>query len=146
MIAKENLIKELGWTVNENGVFVHDFGEEILCLYSSTENDLVTFFDRNGKKHVYPLDTYGKDWKCFPIDFRDLTAWDDVAPIIAKAFHAEYDDDEILTLTEDEADRIANLMESLGFPAVCTGYYDPEDDARDGINNNYTGKWYVTTF
>ena len=52
--------------------------------------------------------------------------------------------DEILTNSETAADAIADLLESIGFDYVNTGYYDPEEDARDGISDHYTGKWYVS--
>lgn len=56
----------------------------------------------------------------------------------------EFDGEEILTDEEATADIIADFIESLGFDYVKTGYYDPEEDARDGINDDHTGKWYVS--
>lgn len=146
MIAKENLIRELNNTLECNAVYVHDLRVSVvtLCLYSSVEEDEVIFTDRCGNLNSYPIETYGTDWIAYPLEARDLTKWDDVAEPIAKAFHADYAGDEILTLTEEQADRIANLLESLGFDYAITGYYDPKEDARDGIDDDYTGKWYVT--
>lgn len=56
--------------------------------------------------------------------------------------------DEILCRTESAADAIADLIESL-YRAddedilVCTGYYDPDEDARNGETDRFTGWWYV---
>ena len=56
----------------------------------------------------------------------------------------EFDGEEILTEDEATADIIADFIESLGFDYAKTGYYDPEEDARDGIHDDHTGKWYVS--
>ena len=55
---------------------------------------------------------------------------------------------EILVKTESTANTIADLIEML-YKAdekevvVCTGYYDPEEDERDGLVDECTGWWYV---
>ena len=58
--------------------------------------------------------------------------------------HLEFDGEEILTNDEITAEIVADFVESLGFDYVKTGYYDPEEDARDGICDDHTGKWYVS--
>lgn len=56
--------------------------------------------------------------------------------------------DEILVRTESAANTIAYLIEML-YKAdekevvVCIGYYDPEEDKRDGMVDECTGWWYV---
>lgn len=56
--------------------------------------------------------------------------------------------DEILCRTEEAANAIANLIESM-YKAqgedvlTITGYYDPEEDERNGEVDRYTGWWYV---
>lgn len=146
MLTKENLIRELNNTLERNAVYVHELRTSVvtLCLYSSTEDGEVIFTDRCGNLRSYRKSTYGTDWICYPLEARELIRWDDVAEPIAKAFGAVDAGDEILTETEEKADRIANLLEALGFDYVRTGYYDPEEDARDGINDRYTGKWYLS--
>ena len=145
MMTKEKEM-EIERTLENNAVYIRDQIDDTvtLCLYSSTEGDEMVFTDRCGNLRSYRKSTYGTEWVCYPLEARDLIKWDDVAEPIAKAFHAEYAGDEILTLTEEQADRIANLLESLGFDYAITGYYDPKEDARDGIDDNYTGKWYVS--
>ena len=45
---------------------------------------------------------------------------------------------------EDAADVLADLFDQMfGQRVAVTGWYDPEEDARDGINDEYTGKYYV---
>ena len=56
--------------------------------------------------------------------------------------------DEILCRTESAADAIADLIESLYCAddediLVHTGYYDPNEDARNGETDRFTGWWYV---
>lgn len=56
--------------------------------------------------------------------------------------------DEILCKTESAADAIADLIESLYRSddeevMVNTGYYDPEEDERNGEVDRFTGWWYV---
>lgn len=50
---------------------------------------------------------------------------------------------EIVCNTQTQAEGIADFLEDLGFEEVRTGYYDPKEDARDGILDDYTGKYYV---
>lgn len=56
--------------------------------------------------------------------------------------------DEILCRTESAADAIADMLEQLYRSQdeeiqVNTGFYDPEEDKRNGEENRYTGWWYV---
>ena len=55
----------------------------------------------------------------------------------------------ILCKTESVATAIADLIEQLYAyqneeVTMITGYYDPEEDKRDGIEDIYTGWWYIT--
>lgn len=55
---------------------------------------------------------------------------------------------EILCKTEKIANDVADLIEHLYClqdeeVCVCTGYYDPEEDAISGEVDNHTGWWYV---
>lgn len=52
------------------------------------------------------------------------------------------DGSEILFKDEDDAEYFADFLEILGFDAH-TGYYDPEEDARNGETNDHTGWYYV---
>ena len=142
-MEKEMEIKN---TLENNAVYIRDQIDETLTLslYSSTEGDEMIFTDRCGNLRSYRKSTYGTEWVAYPVEFKELIRWDDVAEPIAKAFHAWHDGEEILTETEEQADRIATLLEGLGFDYVMTGYYDPKEDASDGIDDDYTGKWYVT--
>lgn len=56
--------------------------------------------------------------------------------------------DEILVKTESAADAIADMLETLYKTQgeeilVNTGYYDLEEDERNGEVDRYTGWWYV---
>lgn len=56
---------------------------------------------------------------------------------------------EILCKTESAARAIADMLESLYGSqgeevTVVYGYYDPEQDKREGTEDRYTGWWYVT--
>lgn len=53
-------------------------------------------------------------------------------------------DYEFLFNTEDEANAMADVMELAGAEYVNTGYYDPEEDERDGCVDKFTGKWYAS--
>ena len=56
------------------------------------------------------------------------------------------DGDEILTENKQLAESIADLFDAIyGEQTVNTGYYDPEEDGRDGETDERTGYWYVTT-
>lgn len=55
---------------------------------------------------------------------------------------------EILCKTEDGADALADMFETLYAAQgeevlVNTGYYDPEEDARNNELDSFTGWWYV---
>ncbi len=51
--------------------------------------------------------------------------------------------DELLCKTETQAEGIADFLEDLGFEDVRTGYYDPEEDKRNGEVDQYTGWYYI---
>ncbi len=55
---------------------------------------------------------------------------------------------EILCRTKEASDAIADMLECLygaqGEEVVVnTGYYDPEEDKRNGEEDRFTGWWYV---
>lgn len=51
---------------------------------------------------------------------------------------------EILCEYEYQAEAIADFLENLGVADyVRTGYYDPEEDKRNGEVDGYTGLYYV---
>lgn len=54
-------------------------------------------------------------------------------------------DPEILCRDEKTAEAIADLFDAMyGEPTVNTGYYDPEEDKRNGEVDDRTGYYYVT--
>lgn len=54
--------------------------------------------------------------------------------------------DEVLCESEELADAVADLFDAVyGEPTVNTGYYDPEEDERNGETCRDTGWWYVTS-
>ena len=89
MMTKEQAI-EIERTLECNAVYIRDEidGTVTLSLYSSTEGDEMIFTDRCGNLRSYLKSTYGTEWKCFPVEFKELVRWDDVAEPIAKAFGA----------------------------------------------------------
>ena len=51
---------------------------------------------------------------------------------------------EVLCESEELADAIADLFDAVGGEYTAnTGYYDPEEDERNGETNSETGWWYV---
>ena len=57
-------------------------------------------------------------------------------------------DREILVRTESAAEAVADLIELLYRAqgddiSINTGYYDPEEDRKNGETDRYTGWWYV---
>lgn len=55
-----------------------------------------------------------------------------------------HDNDEILCDKEQTAEAIADLFDALyGEMTVNTGYYDPEEDERNGETDCRTGYYYV---
>lgn len=54
------------------------------------------------------------------------------------------DADEILCRSEELAEMIANIIESIsGEKMAHTGYYDPEEDERDDCVDGRTGWYYI---
>lgn len=53
------------------------------------------------------------------------------------------DGQEILCDNEVMAELIADFLEDLGFDYVKTGFYDPEEDHREGCVDSHTGFYYV---
>ena len=56
-------------------------------------------------------------------------------------FYNEYT---LVVGTEIEAKAIAKLFEDLGFYNVTIGYFDPENDMKNGEVDECTGKYFVT--
>lgn len=59
------------------------------------------------------------------------------------------DGTEILVRTKSAADTVADLLETLyrvqgSDVRAATGYYDPEEDEKNGETDRYSGWWYVT--
>lgn len=60
-------------------------------------------------------------------------------------FLTNADGTEILSTEEGEVEALANFFDQLyGEGTVNTGYYDPEEDKRNGEVDAYTGLYYVT--
>ena len=53
------------------------------------------------------------------------------------------DGNEILSKSEEVVERMADMLEVMGFDEVSTGYYDPADDAASGEVDDHTGYYYV---
>lgn len=58
------------------------------------------------------------------------------------------DNEEILCKSEEIAETIANMIETLYWMdgekvSIQTGYYDPKEDEDEGKADEYTGWWYV---
>ena len=52
--------------------------------------------------------------------------------------------DEFVFKTEVGAESFADLVDQMfGERVARTGWYDPEEDAKDGVNDEFTGKYYV---
>lgn len=52
--------------------------------------------------------------------------------------------DEFVFKTEDGSESFADLVDQMfGERVARTGWYDPEEDAKDGVNDVFTGKYYV---
>jgi len=57
----------------------------------------------------------------------------------------EQNGEEILSKSESLIDALAALFDSIGEgDSVVTGYYDPEEDIRDGAVDQNTGYYYLT--
>ena len=52
-------------------------------------------------------------------------------------------DCEFLFDTEEKAEAMADIIELAGAYGT-TGYYDPEEDEREGCVDRFTGKWYAS--
>ena len=56
--------------------------------------------------------------------------------------YVKYDKSMIVSKDETTVNRIADMLDSMGFDAV-TGYFDPEEDKRSGEVDSLTGYYYV---
>ena len=54
------------------------------------------------------------------------------------------DGEKILCKDEAAINGIADLVDDIaGYGICCTGYYDPEEDKRNGCEDKYTGYHYL---
>lgn len=54
------------------------------------------------------------------------------------------DGGEILCKTEAAAEAVASFLDDCGFSGdLATGYYDPEEDKRNGEEDCHTGYYYI---
>lgn len=51
-------------------------------------------------------------------------------------------DDMIMATNEKAANVLADFLDYFGYQS-CTGYYDPEEDVRNGEVSEVTGLWYI---
>ena len=56
--------------------------------------------------------------------------------------YVKYDKSMIVSKDETTVNRIADMLDSMGFDAV-TGYFNPEEDKRSGEVDSLTGYYYV---
>lgn len=54
------------------------------------------------------------------------------------------DGEQLLTETEELANALADLIDLVDDCQTITGYYDPEEDAKSGEVDEYTGYYYVS--
>lgn len=57
-------------------------------------------------------------------------------------YQEKYDKSMIVSKDETTVNRIADMLDSMGFDAV-TGYFNPEEDKRSGEVDSLTGYYYV---
>lgn len=54
------------------------------------------------------------------------------------------DSEKILCKDQAAINGIADLLDDVaGYGVCCTGYYDPEEDNRNGVVDEYTGYYYL---
>lgn len=54
------------------------------------------------------------------------------------------DAEKIMCKDEAAINGIADLLDDVaGYGVCCTGYYDPEEDKRSGLVDEYTGYYYL---
>lgn len=51
-------------------------------------------------------------------------------------------DNMIMATNEKAANVLADFLDYFNYQA-CTGYYDPDEDTRNGEVNEVTGLWYI---
>lgn len=56
--------------------------------------------------------------------------------------YVKYDESLIISKDEAAANRVADMLDSMGFDAT-TGYFDPVEDARSGEVDSLTGYYYI---
>lgn len=54
-----------------------------------------------------------------------------------------FDGEEIYCKTKEQARLIADLIEDTTLMVANTGYFDPDEDERNGETDDYTGYYYV---
>lgn len=50
---------------------------------------------------------------------------------------------QIMCSSEKLANAMADVLVALDFADIHTYYYDPDEDTRDGVVDEYTGMWAV---
>lgn len=53
------------------------------------------------------------------------------------------DGETILCHTKTLCETMLKVLEAVSDFDLVSGYYDPEEDARNGETNEYTGLWYI---
>lgn len=80
---------------------------------------------------------------------KEASVWDWIAERFPKSPEEAkdgiwYDGDQFLCRTEAQADGVADWMDIIAGVETATGYYDPEEDERNGETNRYTGWYYAS--
>lgn len=141
MAGDKNLLYGLFWAVEDgryvamdatsNDLYVEDFESYIECalwLLKIIDREVNLTITKNSSKEWFEM-------------FIERLSNDPIGDMWT-------DGSEILCKTEKIADDVADLIEHLYCLQdeevwLCTGYYDPEEDAISGEVDNHTGWWYV---
>lgn len=79
---------------------------------------------------------------------KDAPVWDWIAERFPKSPDTAkdgiwYDGDEFLCRTDAQVEGIADWMANVAGLETATGYYDPEEDQRNGETDQRTGWYYA---
>lgn len=130
-------------------VMLDDFGGKQVTI-AEIYGDAGYYIEEDGKWYVYGDDDFEDEQKETQAEAEDLYE-KLISMLNGKPFIFRHggtketlwsDGDMIFSSSEKVINIVADLLDCVGYESV-TGYYDPEEDKKQGIVDRYTGFYYL---
>lgn len=120
------------------------------------QEEMKTLYDDAGDCHAGELFEYeaykinaGPNMARYDWKIEEINPWEVYTSSLPKEpdenNNVWFDGYEILTTSEEMQEHVYSVLRLVCQETIVTGFYDPDEDERNGEVDGYTGLYYVTT-